>query len=379
MEKKKKIIIVGPAWPYRGGIADFNERLAKELTAIGHEVSLVTFTLQYPGFLFPGKTQYSESPAPGLRITRMLNSCNPVNWFKVGRALRRECADIIIFAFWMPYFGPALGTVARMAAKSGAIRIGLMHNVLPHEKKVGDKVFSRYFCKGMDAFLSLSDAVLRDLDSLEPLKPRVMQPHPLYDNFGLAVSREDACARLGLDPEYRYFLFFGLIRAYKGLDLLLEALCDKRFRSRQDFKLIVAGEFYGDGSRYTDFVTANSLENKVIWQTHFIAAEEVKYWFCASDLVIQPYRSATQSGIAQIAYNFDKPLLVTRVGGLPEIVPDGRAGYVTAVEPGAIADAMAHYMTHTPDFSEGIAEVKRKCSWTEMANAIVELQRQCKG
>lgn len=373
MAEKKRAIIVGPAWPYRGGIADFDERLAKELAAQGHDVSIVTYTLQYPGFLFPGKTQYSADPDPRLPVRRLLNSCNPFNWIKVGRLLRREKADVIIFAFWMPFFGPALGTVARIARRSGSRCIGLMHNMLPHDRRPGDKLLSRYFCGGMDAFVALSDAVLKDISCFDTVKPRVMRPHPLYDNFGSSITHEEACRGLGLDPTLRYFLFFGLIREYKGLDLLLEALCDKRFRANNDFKLIVAGEFYGDGSKYTGFAEGNNLEDKIIWFSEFIPREKVKYCFCAADLIVQPYRSATQSGVAQIAYNFDKPLLVTDVGGLSETVPDGKAGYVVAPDPGAIADAMADYMEKRPDFSEGIREVKSRYSWKEMAGTIMGL------
>lgn len=373
MAKEKKIIIVGPAWPYRGGIADFDERLAREFSGQGHDVSIVSYTLQYPEFLFPGKTQFSTDPDHGLPVRRLLNSCNPINWIRTGNTLRKEKADIIIFAFWMPYFGPALGTVARIAHRSGAKCIGLMHNVLPHDKKPGDGIFTRYFVRAMDSFVAMSGSVLSDISLFDTRKPRVMHPHPLYDNFGQPVSREEACSELGLDTGFRYFLFFGLIRAYKGLDLLLEALCDKRFRSNDGFKLIVAGEFYGDGSKYTGFVESNGLKDKVIWMSEFIPTDKVKYCFCAADIIVQPYKSATQSGVAQIAYNFDKPLLVSNVGGLGETVPDGKAGYVVPPEPGAIADAMADYMEKRPDFSEGIREVKARFSWKGMADAILEL------
>ena len=367
--RPQRIVIVGPAHPYRGGIAAFSERLAAEFASRGVDVQLVTFTLQYPGFLFPGKTQYTQGPAPaGLSISRLLNSCNPFNWIKTGRALRQMNADKIIFAYWMPFMAPSMGTVARMAKKSGARCIGLVHNLVPHEHKPGDKLFSGYFCKAMDAFVTMSDSVLQDIRSFAPGKPAVMCPHPLYDHYGAPVSREEALKKLDLDPDYRYLLFFGLIRDYKGLDWLLEAFDDERLKNIPDLKLIVAGEIYSDPGKYLD--AAHSLEDRVIMRTAFIPDDLVRYYFCAADLIVQPYKTATQSGITQIAYHFEKPMLVTRVGGLPEIVPDGVAGYVTEPAKAAIADALVDFATRRPDFSQGLASQKKKYSWEKMAAAV---------
>ena len=365
----EKIIIVGPAYPYRGGIAAFSERLAAEFASRSADVQLITFTLQYPSFLFPGKTQYSEGPVPkGLEICRMLNSCNPFNWIKTGVRLRKMKADKIIFAFWMPFMAPALGTVARIAKKSGARRIGLVHNLIPHEHKPGDKFLSRFFCNSMDAFVTMSDSVLQDIRLFAPEKPSAMCPHPLYDHYGTPVSRDEALARLELSSDCRYFLFFGLIRDYKGLDWLLEAFADERLKQFSDLKLIVAGEFYSDPQKYSE--TAASLGNRVIMRPEFIPDDMVRYYFCAADLIVQPYKTATQSGITQIAYHFDKPMVVTRVGGLPEIVPDGIAGYVAEPSVTAIADALVKFASQMPDFSKGIASQKQKYSWEKMADTI---------
>ena len=368
----QKIIIVGPAYPYRGGIAAFSERLAAEFASRGDDVQLVTFTLQYPSFLFPGKTQYSEGPAPeGLSVRRMLNSCNPLNWIRTGLRLRKMKADKIVFAYWMPFMAPALGTVARIAGKSGARRIGLVHNLIPHEHKPGDRLFSRFFCNSVDAFVTMSGSVLQDIRSFVPGKPAAMCPHPLYDHYGEPVSREEALSRLGLSPDSRYLLFFGLIRDYKGLDWLLEAFADYRLRQFPDLRLIVAGEFYSEPQKYLD--AAETLGDRVIMRPEFIPDDMVRYYFCAADLVVQPYKTATQSGITQIAYHFDKPMLVTRVGGLPEIVPDGVAGYVAEPSVPAIADALVSFAGNKPDFSEGIASQKRKYSWKKMADAVNEV------
>ena len=367
--RAQKTVIVGPAYPYRGGIAAFSERLAAEFAARGADVTLVTFTLQYPSFLFPGKTQFSEGPAPeGLRIVRMLNSCNPINWIRTGLKLRRMKADRIIFAFWMPFMAPAMGTVARIAKKSGARCIGLVHNLVPHEHKPGDRLFSRYFCNSMDAFVTMSDSVLGDIRSFAPGKPSAMCPHPLYDHYGTPLPREEALAALGLRADCRYLLFFGLIRDYKGLDWLLEAFADPRLREYKDLRLIVAGEFYSDPQKYLQ--AAEPLGDRVILRPDFVPDDMVRCYFCAADLIVQPYKTATQSGITQIAYHFEKPMLVTRVGGLPETVPDGIAGYVADPNVPAIAEALVRFASERPDFSDGITAQKKRYSWEKMADAI---------
>ncbi|MCQ2174941.1 MAG: glycosyltransferase [Bacteroidales bacterium] len=363
----EKIIIIGPAYPYRGGIAAFNERLATELIAEGHQVELVTFTLQYPSFLFPGKTQYSDGPAPEkLQIERMINSINPFNWLKVGKVLRKKKADLIIFAFWLPYMAPALGTIARLCKTR---TVGLIHNLIPHEHKPGDRMFAKYFCKGIDRFAALSNSVAEDIRNIVPGKRISMCPHPLYDNFGSPVSREDACARLGIDPGSKILLSFGLIRDYKGLDWLLEAFAS--LKERSGVKLVVAGEFYADGEKYHRLARDLGIDNEVIWKTEFVPDSEVKYYFCAADLIVQPYKTATQSGVTQIAYHFEKPMLVTRVGGLSEIVPDKKVGYAVEPSPKAVADALKHYLQDTPDFTEGIREEKQKYSWKKMAESVM--------
>lgn len=370
-----KISILGPAWPYRGGIAAFNERLALQLQAEGHDVRLYTFTLQYPGFLFPGKTQYSVEPAPAtLRIERSLNSCNPLSWWRLGRRIAKQRPDLLIVAYWLPFMAPALGTVCRLARRNGHTKVvALLHNLIPHESRPGDKLFSRYFIGSIDAAVSLSKSVLEDIKVFNAQLPAVFSPHPLYDNFGEKVSREEACAHLGLDPNKRYFLFFGLIRDYKGLDWLLEAFAKVRDNSSLiplHSSLIIAGEFYTDGSKYHALAEKLQLEEHLEWRSEFVPDSEVRYYFSAADLIVQPYKTATQSGVTQIAYHFEKPMLVTRVGGLSEIVPDGKVGY--AVEPtvDAIAAALQDFIEHHPDFTAGILDEKQKYSWPVMTGRI---------
>lgn len=374
--EKKRIIIVGPAYPYRGGIADFNERLSREFQREGHEVTIYTFTLQYPGFLFPGKTQYSTSPAPvDLNIERKVNSINPINWIKVGREIRRQRPDVVMIRFWLPFLAPCLGTIARVVRRDKHIKVvALLDNVIPHERRIGDRLFARYMIKSVGGYVAMSDSVLKDAKSFDDTKPCSLTPHPLYDNFGDKVSRDEAIAHLRLDAGQRYILFFGLIRDYKGLDLLLRAFADKRLRGK-NVKLLVAGEFYSNAERYEQLEQELELAQHIVWCKEFIPADEVRYYFAVADLVAQPYKSATQSGITQIAYHFERPMLVTDVGGLAEIVPHGKVGYVVKPNADDIADALVDFINHKQDsdFSTGIAEEKIKYTWDKMTATLIDV------
>lgn len=374
--EKKRIIIVGPAYPYRGGIADFNERLSREFQREGHEVTIYTFTLQYPGFLFPGKTQYSTSPAPAdLNIERKVNSINPINWIKVGREIRRQRPDIVMIRFWLPFLAPCLGTIARVVRRDKHIKVvALLDNVIPHERRIGDRLFARYMIKSVGGYVAMSDSVLKDAKSFDDTKPCSLTPHPLYDNFGDKVSRDEAIAHLRFDAGQRYILFFGLIRDYKGLDLLLRAFADKRLRGK-NVKLLVAGEFYSNAERYEQLEQELELAQHIVWCKEFIPADEVRYYFAVADLVAQPYKSATQSGITQIAYHFERPMLVTDVGGLAEIVPHGKVGYVVKPNADDIADALVDFINHKQDndFSTGIAAEKIKYTWDKMTATLIDV------
>ncbi|MDY5970041.1 MAG: glycosyltransferase [Bacteroidales bacterium] len=371
-----KIVILGTAYPFRGGLSAFNERLAHEYQRMGHDVDIFTFTLQYPRFLFPGKTQFSDEPAPlGLKIRRRVNSCNPFNWLAVGREIQALKPDLLIVKYWIPFMAPCLGTIARRAKNRGATYVvSILDNVIPHEHRPGDHLFSRYFVRSVDGFVAMSRSVLADLNQFDALKPRAFCPHPLYDHYGELIAKEDARKFLGLETGGRYVLFFGFIRAYKGLDLLLGALADDRLK-KLNVKLIVAGEFYGDPKPYLDEIARLGIADRVVLKTHFIPDSEVNRYFRACDIVAQPYKTATQSGVTQIAFHFEKPMLVTNVGGLPEIVPNGKVGYV--VEPNArrIANALANYYEEGLEdaFTYGVAEEKKKYSWQNMAAAITKL------
>lgn len=369
-----KITIIGSAHPLRGGgIATFNERLAEVLQEQGHEVVIYSFSLQYPSFLFPGKSQFTDEPAPkGLTIHSVINSINPLNWIKVGNRIKKEKPDVIIVRFWLPFMGPAFGTILRRVKKNNHTRIvAITDNVIPHEPRPGDVAFTKYFLKSADAFLAMSRDVLKDLKNFTT-KPSVFSPHPVYDNYGNAVSKAEACKHLGLKADEKYILFFGFIRKYKGLDILLDAMKDERIKAA-GIKLIVAGEFYGDSEAYMKQVADNGIADDVQLFTAFIPNNEIRYYFSAADLVVQPYRSATQSGITQVAYHFEKPMVVTNVGGLAEVVPDGKTGFVTEPDPTQIATAILKFFSpgSLPQLQENITREKQKYSWdTFTANLL---------
>ena len=369
----EKVVIIGPAYPLRGGLATYNERLARAFREAGDEVRIVTFSLQYPNFLFPGQTQFSTEPGPtDLAIDVSINSVNPLTWWAVGEKLRREKPDLVVFRFWLPFMGPALGTIARRVRRNRHTRIvAITDNVIPHEKRPGDRPFTRYFLSACDGFVTMSRAVLADLRRLRFKQPAQYQPHPLYDNFGALKPKAAALEALNLDPRFGYLLFFGFIRAYKGLDILLETFADERL-AQLPIKLIIAGEYYEDAAPYEALIQKYNLESRLVRATDFIPNEQVANYFCAADIVVQPYKNATQSGVSQIAYHFERPMLVTDVGGLAELIPAGEVGYVTKAQPKAIADALVDFYENSreAEFAAGVWARKKQFSWAEMVAAL---------
>lgn len=370
-----KIAFIGPAHPLRGGLATFNERLATILQEQGHDVTIYSFSLQYPSFLFPGKSQFTDEPAPQhLKIKPIINSVNPLSWWKTGRIIEKEKPDLIIVKFWLPFMGPCFGSIIRIAKGNKHTRVvSILDNVIPHEKRPGDVLFTKYFLKPIDAFVAMSKEVLKDLTTFSN-KPAVYTPHPLYDNYGAPVAKEKAIAQLQLNPNEKHILFFGFIRKYKGLDLLLEAMDDARIKAL-NIKLIVAGEYYGDEQYYTELIERLHLKAAVHLFTSFIPNSEVRYYFSAADLVVQPYRTATQSGITQIAYHFEKPMVVTNVGGLAENVPDGKVGFVVEPNATSIADGIIKFYqpNSLPDLFESIQAEKKKYSWETFVDQMLAI------
>lgn len=375
----QKIIIVGPAFPLRGGIANFNEALCRALNKSGSDAKIISFSLQYPGFLFPGKTQYDTGKGPqDIVIETKINSINPINWIKIARQIKREKPDYVVFRYWLPFMGPCLGTIAKLIKKGTSIKIiAITDNLIPHEKRIGDTAFTKYFVKQCDGFIAMSNSVLDDLDKFISTDKKMFLPHPIYDIFGEKVDKSVALTHLQLNSNDKHILFFGFIRKYKGLDLLLEAMADSRIR-QLGLKLIVAGEYYEDPEMYNAIISNNKLENNIILKTEYISNEEVRYYFCAADMIVQPYRTATQSGVTQIAYHFEKPMLVTNVGGLPEIVPNNKVGYVTEINPKSIADAICDFYENNREqiFSQNIIIEKQRFLWSTFVKGIQDLYKK---
>jgi D-inositol-3-phosphate glycosyltransferase len=351
-----------------------NERLAKEFVDQGHEVEIITFTLQYPSMFFPGKSQFDDRPKPDFKIKRMLSSINPLSWIRVGNYLRNSGPDLVVVKYWMPFMALAFGTALRRAKKNASISVvSILDNIIPHEKRPFDFSLSNYFVKSVDGFITLSKSVLQDLEQFDKIKPRKFSPHPVYDSFGSIETKNDARQRLGLEPDGKFILFFGFIRDYKGLDLLMKAMADKRMQDAE-IQLIVAGEYYSNQDEYQSLIKALNIEDKLRLFTTFIPDNEIAHYFNAADCVVQPYKTATQSGVTQIAYHFEKPMIVTNVGGLPEIVPDGEVGYVCEVDPASIASSILKFYAGDVDrFAANIKEKQKEYSWATMLKNVLSL------
>lgn len=374
------VVIIGPGYPLRGGLATFDQRLAREFIHQGFDCRIYSFSLQYPDFLFPGTTQYSTDPPPeGLTILSRINSIQPLNWMSVGNELRRLRPDIIVVRYWLPLMGPALGTILRRVKKNHHTRIiAITDNVIPHEKRPGDTPFTRYFLKACDAYITMSEKVMKDLRIFQPLKPARQIAHPLYDNFGEPITREAARQRLRdkgitIGDTDRIVLFFGFIRKYKGLDIALEAMADPRIRN-MGIRLLIAGEFYEDAAPYKEQIARLGIEDQLILRTEFISDTEVRDYLCAADAVIQPYRNATQSGVTPLAYHFEKPMIVSNVGGLPALVPHEQVGLVAEPESAAMSDAILRFFTLGESyFLPALRREKEKYSWSKLVETILGL------
>ena len=370
-----KIIILGTAYPFRGGLASFNERLAYEFQSMGHEVIIYTFTKQYPDFLFPGKTQYSDSEPPkNLKILRKVHSYNPLNWYAIGKQLRQEGPDVLITRFWIPFIGPSLGTIIKQGKKGNNLKaISIIDNIVPHESRLGDKQLSNYFTKQVDEFVVLSKFVGKQLKDFITDQPVRFAPHPIYDNYGEIVDKKLAIKHLKLDPSKKYILFFGFIRDYKGLDLLLKAMATETLRD-QGIQLIIAGEYYSNEEKYHDLIDQLQIRDQLELFNTFIPNNEVKYYFSAADLVVQTYHSATQSGISQIAMHFEVPMVVTDVGGLKEIVNHDINGYIVKKDPKDTAENISRFYTENreQDFRDKIISGKELYSWKHFAQVMLD-------
>ncbi len=369
-----KICIISTTYPLRGGIAHFNGLLYNELLK-NNQVEVITFKRQYPSLLFPGKSQVEGGETPEkIPSSVIMDSINPFNWIKVGRIVKKKNPDLIIFKFWMPFFAPCFGTITKIAKSNKKTKaLVICDNVIPHEKRPGDIFLTKWFFKSVNYFVTMSKSVENDLKSLFPNSKSSLLFHPIYSNFGEIIPKEEAKKRLAVKTD-KVMLFFGFIRDYKGLDTLIEAV--NLLKGELDFTLIVAGEFYSDKEKYLSLIEKYNLSEYIKLCTDFIPTEEVKYYFSASDVVVLPYKDATQSGIIQIANNFNKPIIATNVGGLGEVIYNDKNGYLVEKEnPAKLADAIMKYYNENNEskFSEFIKNEKEKYSWGSFISKVMEL------
>ena len=372
-----QLIIMGPAWPLRGNLAAFDEKLAISFIEADIQTKLCTFSLQYPGFLFPGTTQYSSDPAPkNLSIDVAINSINPLNWIRVGLRIKRAKPDLIIVRYWIPFMGPCLGTILRIVKWNKHTKvIAIVDNMIPHEKRLGDNLFTKYFVGGVDGFLTMSKKVQQDVKHFTN-KPSCVSPHPIYDHFGEAIPTADARKLLHLDVNDKVILFFGFVRAYKGLDLLIQAMADPAIQAA-GIKLVIAGEFYEAPTPYLDQIDKLGLSKSISVYNQYIGEQEVKLYVSAADFIIQPYKNATQSGVTPMAYHFLKPMLVTNVGGLADTVPHDKVGLVVEPNSKSIAEGIIQlYDRGTAHFMPHLITEKKKYSWEQMRQSFLTLYQQ---
>lgn len=365
-----KIVLVGPFPPYRGGISMFNHSLGLEL-AKNHEIHRVSFSLQYPKSLFPGKSQYFDFE--GEPSEQLINSVNPVSWRKTARWINKIQPDAVVFQYWMPFFAPGFTSIAKQVKrKCGTKIIVNCNNITAHEPKRIDQLMTANFFRYCDGFMVMSDTVENDLKSIEPDPNYRKSPHPLYDVFGESIDQRAAKTTLGITEE-KVILNFGLIRDYKGLDLLIRSA--KILKSQlTNFKILVVGECYGDKNKYIELAEENNVMDVIDFRFDFVPNERVHEYFCAADVVVLPYKSATQSGVVPIAYHFDRPVVVSNVGGLPEIVEQGKSGFICEPNPEEIADGIKQYFNQSSnDFRSFVAEYKHRFSWSKYADTLLEL------
>jgi len=366
--------------PYRGGIAHFTEMTVTGLAGRGHDVRPVSFSRQYPELLFPGETQYepdADAPAAVQDAPRLLDSVNPMSWFRTGLHLRDVAPDAVVFQYWMPFFAPAYGVIARgLRRHYGIPSVAVVHNALPHERHLGDAILSRFFLRACAGHVVMSDAVAEDTRRLAGPGARLEQiAHPVYERFGEPVPTAEARSALDLPVEAPVLLFFGFVREYKGLYVLLEAMPEIA-DALPDVHLVVAGEPYDTPERYRRLIRKHGLEDRVTWHDEYVPSEAVPRYFGAADLVVQPYVSATQSGVAQIATHFEVPMVVTDVGGLAEDVPDEEAGFVVPPEdPPALAEAVVRFVRDdwAEPLADGMREQKRRQQPERLYEAVERL------
>ncbi|MBK6541230.1 MAG: glycosyltransferase [Flavobacteriales bacterium] len=363
--------------PFRGGIAHFNDRFAEELLARGHQVRAITFTRQYPALLFPGRTQKEEGApigTPAVEAEPLVDSIGPISWFRTAKRIRRQAPDVVILRYWIGFFAPCYWSIVRLVKRGRRPKvIYLVDNFIPHEQRLGETLLRRLAFRVADGCMVLSSVVEAQVRQAYPALPVTCSPHPIYDRFGAAMDPVQARAELGLPPGARVLLFFGFIRPYKGLDQLLEAF-PKIAAADPDVHLVVAGECYHGEAELREQARTSGTADRIHLHLGYIASERIATFFSASEVLVLPYRSATQSGIVQIAHHFELPCIVTDVGGLAEVVIEGRTGHVVpAGNKAALADRVIRFLRERIDMRPGLRDARKRYQWSTFTESFERL------
>ena len=377
-ESALNIAYLSVFYPYRGGIAQFNAALYRALEELGHHQTAYTFTRQYPDILFPGSSQFIDAgdTADPIPAKRVLDTINPLNWLSVASMINASAPDMLLTQLWMPFMGPAFGTVARRMQKD-CVKLCVVHNALPHEPRPGDKTFTKFMLAAHDGLIAISDAVEHDLQSMKLNKPILRREHPIYTHFGIPVSKQEARKQLGLPADKQLLLFFGFIREYKGLMQLIESLKSLP----ESTHLVIAGEIYGSFDSYEQKIKELGLEARIHAHIRYISDTETPLFFCSADACVLPYVTATQSGIVAIAHHFEIPILATPVGGLPEALRHGDAGVLfKGTSPADITQGIKTFFDQSlsQHCIEGARRLKKELSWASLASDIIDFYRSIK-
>jgi glycosyltransferase involved in cell wall biosynthesis len=368
-----RIVLVGPASPWRGGIAHFNDLLARELSR-SHETFVLSFTRQYPTLLFPGKSQKHPAEASlDVGAESLIDSIGPWSWYRAARRIRELDPELLVFRYWMPFFAPCFGSILRGAVRHGKPEsVVIADNVVPHERRPLDRLFTRWFLSRADRFVVMTKAVRQDLLDIRPDARVDLVPHPLYGQFGDAIDRQEARQQLEVPGDAELMLFFGFVRAYKGLDTLLQAMPAIR-AARPRAMLLVVGEFYSQETRTRALTHELGLDDCVRFVSDYVPNDEVAPYFSATDVVVLPYHHATQSGIIPVAYHMGRPVVTTRVGGLPEVIEEGKTGILVPPEQvDALAEALIRFFAESlgPSMQEHVARARKRYTWERFAQAV---------
>jgi glycosyltransferase involved in cell wall biosynthesis len=370
-----KIAFLSPFYPYRGGIAQFGDSLYLALSKT-NDVQAYTFTRQYPDMLFPGKTQYvsDEDTNRHINAIRILDSVNPLSYYKTAKEIINFNPDLLIISYWMPFFAPSLGKITALVKKKGIKVIGLLHNVIAHENRFYDRAFTKYFFGKCDGFIILNRSSEKDLKSIVPNAKCLIRAHPLYDHYGTKIDWREARIKLGIIKDKKVVLYFGFIRNYKGLDLLIKAfgVLD------ESYELVIAGEAYGDFKSYENLIEECGITKRVKLHVHYIEEKEIPVFFSAADVCVLPYRSATQSGIIGMAYHFNMPVIATNVGGLAEMIEDEKTGLIIDSPSSIMMSAKIREFFDTREYRNypaNIEKYKQKHSWDGFANGIISFYK----